>query len=373
MSPRLAAALGLALAAGCGDPGPAEEPETCTVPEGAGVGVPVTGDLCKRLSTYRLFDDVLAQDPVAGLVPYDLNTPLFSDYTDKLRWIWVPPGASMTWSDTDSFAMPVGTLIAKTFAYPVDRRDRDLGRRLLETRLLVHQEAGWKAASYVYDEASLAEGVPEATIAKAGAHIDASWIDEAGAERTNRYAVPNINQCSQCHEETEDVLGPIGPKARHLNRMNPGTSGNQLEGFIARGQLAGAPLPGAWPSVPVYDDPEAPLDARARGWLDINCAHCHNPRGAARTSGLDLTPGQTDLAKIGVCKAPVAAGTGSGGRRFGIVPGQPDASILVFRLESTEPEIRMPELGRNLVHAEGVALIRAWIEAMPGSCETPPP
>lgn len=54
-----------------------------------------------------------------------------------------------------------------------------------------------------------------------------------------------------------------------------------------------------------------------------------------------------------MCKAPVAAGTGSGGRRYGIVPGQPVASIMVFRLESTEPEIRMPELGRNLVHADG--------------------
>jgi hypothetical protein len=69
-----------------------------------------------------------------------------------------------------------------------------------------------------------------------------------------------------------------------------------------------------------------------------------------------------------MCKAPVATGRGSGGLTYDIVPGQPDASILVYRINSTEPEIRMPELGRNLIHAEGLALIREWIAAMPGDC-----
>jgi uncharacterized repeat protein (TIGR03806 family) len=350
------------------------EPETCTVADGAGVGVPLDGELCTRLSTYRLFTDVVAQEPTPGLVPFDLNTPLFSDYTDKSRFLWIPAGEAMTWYDTATFEMPVGTLIAKTFAYPLDRRDRSLGRRLLETRVLVHQTGGWKAAAYVYDPAGAdAPGGLDATLSKAGDFLDVDWIREDGATRHNRYVVPNINQCGQCHDEVVDVLGPIGPKARHLNRAVPGGSANQLEGWIQRGQLTGAPPPATWPSAPVFDDPEAPLEARARAWLDINCAHCHNPRGAARTSGLDLSITQTDPAMIGVCKAPVAAGTGSGGRRFGIVPGDPDASTLVYRLESTEPEIRMPELGRNLVHAEGVALIRAWIEAMPGTCPTPLP
>jgi uncharacterized repeat protein (TIGR03806 family) len=370
-----AAALALALAAGCGggDDGPAVEPDVCAVPDGEGVAVPVDGELCDRLSTYRLFTDVAAQTPAAGLRPFDLNTPLFSDYTDKARFLWLPPGAPMTWSDGDTFAMPVGTLIAKTFAYPRDRRERSLGRRLLETRLLVHQSDGWKAAAYVYDPAGAdAPGGLDATISKAGDFLDVDWIHDDGAARHNRYVVPNINQCGQCHEETVDRLGPIGPKARHLNRAIPGGGGNQLAGWIDRGELTGAPAPGSWPSAPVFDDPEAPLDVRARAWLDINCAHCHNPRGAARTSGLDLSITQTDPAMYGVCKAPVAAGTGSGGRQFGIVPGQPDASIFVFRLESTEPEIRMPELGRNLVHTESLALIRAWIEAMPGSCTAPP-
>jgi len=63
-----------------------------------------------------------------------------------------------------------------------------------------------------------------------------------------------------------------------------------------------------------------------------------------------------------------STGRGSGGRQYDILPGRPDASIMTYRIESTEPEIKMPELGRNLVHEEGAALIRAWIAAMPGSC-----
>ena len=367
--------IAVGLAACGGDDVALPAPDTCVVTDGAGPGVPLTGDLCQRLSTYRIFTDVVAQTVTDGLVPFELNTPLFSDYTDKLRWLWIPPGQAMTWSDGDTFAMPVGAMIVKTFAYPLDRRDRALGRRLLETRVLVHQADGWKAAAYVYDPTTAEEpGGLDARISIAGDFLDAQWIHDDGRVRTNRYAVPNRNQCGQCHEETEDVLGPIGPKARHLNRAVPGGAGNQLAGFIARGQLTGAPAePATWPAAPVFDDASAPVEGRARAWLDINCAHCHNPRGAARTSGLDLSLTQTDPSMIGICKAPVAAGTGSGGRRFGIVPGQPDASIMMFRLEATQPQIRMPELGRNLVHGEGVALIRDWIAAMPGTCSSPMP
>ena len=106
------------------------------------------------------------------------------------------------------------------------------------------------------------------------------------------------------------------------------------------------------------------LDARARAWLEINCAHCHNPAGPARNSGLDLLASQTNPTAYGVYKAPVAAGRGSGGREFDIVPGQPDKSIMVYRIASTDGGIMMPELGKRLVHEEGLALIREWIAAM---------
>jgi len=63
-------------------------------------------------------------------------------------------------------------------------------------------------------------------------------------------------------------------------------------------------------------------------------------------------------------KPPVAAGRGSGGFDYDIVPGDPDHSILLYRLDSTDPGIMMPELGRSTIDQEGVALIRAYIEAL---------
>ena len=72
---------------------------------------------------------------------------------------------------------------------------------------------------------------------------------------------------------------------------------------------------------------------------------------------------------MGVCKPPVAAGGGAGDLQYGIVPGDPDNSILHYRVASTKPDEMMPELGRSLVHEEGVALLREWIGTLPGSCD----
>jgi hypothetical protein len=67
---------------------------------------------------------------------------------------------------------------------------------------------------------------------------------------------------------------------------------------------------------------------------------------------------------LGVNKPPVAAGRGSGGHKYDIVPGQPEASILYHRMASTDPGVMMPELGRQRVHEEALALIHDWIQAM---------
>ena len=114
-----------------------------------------------------------------------------------------------------------------------------------------------------------------------------------------------------------------------------------------------------------WDDPSTgDVDSRARAWLEVNCAHCHNPAGPAKNSGLDLRVAAREPAHFGVFKSPVAAGRGTGNRLYDIVPGKPDESILLYRMESTDPGVMMPELGRQRVDARGVALIREWIAGM---------
>jgi len=128
--------------------------------------------------------------------------------------------------------------------------------------------------------------------------------------------------------------------------------------------LADAPSPAAAPRTPPLAETASAIALRARGYLDVNCAHCHRPGGAADTSGLDLRWGQAEPVRYGVEKRPVAAGRASADLQFDIAPGAPDASILVHRLESTDPGTMMPELGRSLVDREGLAVVRQWIAEM---------
>ncbi|MBU3671003.1 MAG: hypothetical protein FGM43_00540 [Sinobacteraceae bacterium] len=308
-----------------------------------------------------------------GVQAYQLPTPLFSDYAQKLRTVWLPPGEAARYSSTSVFEFPVGTVISKTFYY---RRDASQGGRvqeapalsaatldlravrLIETRLLVLRPGGWVALPYVWNEAQT-----EARLTRAGATLDLIRVKADGGEVPFAYMVPDSNQCAGCHAPNikAGALQPIGLKARHL-------PAEQLQAWSAAGVLRGLPAVTALPRTVDWTDESIELGVRARAYLDINCGHCHNRSGPADTSGLVLDASAVPDVSMGVCKPPVAAGQGTGNRRFGIVPGRPDESILLYRMESTDPGAMMPELGRHLAHDEGNALMRRWISALSGSC-----
>lgn len=323
------------------------------------------GEPLEKLSQYGLFvGDGSSQEPVAGVIPYDLNSALFSDYAEKFRFVKLPSGKTAEYRPDVSFEFPVGTIIAKTFAYPRDARNRALGRRLLETRILKREPQGWIGLPYIWNAEQT-----EAVLDVAGDLVDVRWTDEQGQERANNYIIPNSNQCKGCHK-LGDEMQPIGPKARHLNRDFAYAHGseNQLAYWTRVGALTGSPAPSDAPRLAVWNEPSSgSLDDRARAWLEINCAHCHNPGGPARNSGLDLMASQKGPTQFGIFKTPVAAGRGSGGRDYDIVPGMPDKSIMMFRITSVDPGIMMPELGKRLIHEEGAELVRQWIAAMPPS------
>lgn len=298
------------------------------------------------LSEYGLFRDARARTPSEGVVKYDLINPLFSDHTDKHRYVFVPAGQSVIYRASDVLDFPVGAVLIKTFAY---------GDHYLETRLLIHKADGWEALPYVWNETQT-----EAHYAPIGKRIDI----EAGAAGEGvpsfTYTVPNKNQCKTCHQNGDDVH-PIGPKARNLNHSGP-HGVNQISDWAERGILT--EVPDRVPVMAQAFNPAETIDAQARAYLDINCAHCHKATGSASNSGLWLDWEIRDPVKWGVGKHPTAAGRGSGDALVVIEPGKPLASIMSFRVASNEPGIAMPELGRALVHAEGAALIDAWIAQM---------
>jgi len=310
-----------------------------------------------RLSQYRLFLDAGARTPNARVTPYALNTELYADGATKFRFVFIPEGAVAQYNPSETFSLPVGAALIKTFAVPGE----DGAMRYLETRLLIHRADGWVAYPYVWNAAQT-----EAEYSSIGASIPVAWRDDEGVEHALTWRAPNRNQCKGCHDRDGEIA-PIGPSARNLNRVYPYAEGeeNQIAHWSALGLLTGAPAPGDAPRAPnAYDAGDGALALRARTYLDVNCAHCHNPHGPAATSGLDLRLANEAAYSWGVLKPPVAAGRSSAGMAFSIEPGNPDRSILPHRMASLDPGVMMPELGRQTVDARAVALIREWITDM---------
>lgn len=322
------------------------------------------------LSAYHFFRDAGARQPNDRVTAYDLNTALYSDGALKFRYVYIPPGRQAQYRDEGVFEFPVGTVLIKTFAFAADMRQPTQNVRFLETRLLIRRTDGWVAYPYVWNEAQT-----EARLSPIGANIPVAFTNEQGQAIALDWAVPNRNQCKGCHDLAGE-LTPIGPSVRNLNRLIsvlPHIEDDQaqyvthsvsvLRNWIDAGILDR--LPDDLPRVPAaYDPTGGSLDLRARAYLDVNCAHCHNPQGPAHTSGLDLRWSQHEAIAWGVGKRPVAAGRGSAGFEFAIDPGHPERSILLYRLRSTDPGVMMPEMGRQLVDDRGAALIEEWIAHM---------
>ena len=257
------------------------------------------------------------------------------------------------------FDFPEGSALIKTFYYPVDERNPDLGKQLLETRLLLRKKDGWEAVSYAWNEQQ-----NEAYKKIAGKTINASWIDFMGDERQVRYRVPNVNQCKECHA-AKDAITPIGPKAKNINKDFSFEEGdfNQLAYWMKKEIIDSFPEDLVSPVD--WRDETKDINDRARSYLDVNCGHCHSPTGNANSTGLYLNLVETRDINLGIYKKPVATGRGSGGNKYSIVPGKPDESILLYRMESMDPGIMMPESGRALTHKEAVEMIREWITKLP--------
>lgn len=310
-------------------------------PEGVSDAV-ITGDGMPRdLAEYGFFRDAAGREPALGVIPYRLNTPLFSDGAEKLRYVYVPQGKTAISAGEGLLQFPVGSALIKTFAFGEGDE-----QQFIETRVLLHRAEGWVALPYRWNAEQT-----QARLALAGARTE---ITTPSGDVIN-YRVPNKNQCKQCHS-IDDAVVPIGPKARNL-------SGDWLAEYASAGHLDSVPEDAD--TLPQWEQrADVPLNMAARAYLDVNCAHCHMPQGKASNSGLDLRWEQDDPTALGIRKRPVAAGRGSGGLNFSIVPGDPSRSIMVHRMGSDNPGVAMPELGKSTVDHEGLAIIESWIAEM---------
>lgn len=309
----------------------------------------------------------------AEAVPYDVNMPLFTDYASKHRALWLPKGTTIKVSADNQLTFPVGTVISKSFFYDEghagtpqlhrheSHRAGGANTRLLETRLLVLEADGWEPLSYIWNG-------DDARLTRTGAIIDVAM--DAGGATAFPYVVPTRNECGKCHalDHRSDKLVPIGLTLAQLTATDSG-GGAALKaminkGWLPKGSASQEPMT-RWTDTALA--PEA-IETAARDYLDSNCAHCHSETGSAKNSGLHLQRSTATQRAIGICKPPIAAGKGSGGRLYSIVPGRTDASILSYRMASSDPSRRMPETGRSLVHSQGLTLVNSWINSLSGDC-----
>jgi uncharacterized repeat protein (TIGR03806 family) len=289
------------------------------------------------LSDYGFFADAAAQQPARGVTAYRLNTPLWSDGAEKLRFVYIPPGQQAKAQGEGLLDLPVGSALIKTFKF---------GGKLIETRVLLHRAEGWVALPYVWDADQ-----QEARLTLGGTRIELA----GPVGQPISYAVPNKNQCKECHGVSRQVT-PIGPKAYNL-------SAAWLEALNKAGKLDH--VPAVANRIPLWEERDHADGAlAARGYLEANCAHCHNPGGAASNSGLYLGWLESDPIKLGIGKRPVAAGRGSGNLDFDVVAGDPAHSILYYRMASLEGGVAMPELGRSALDPAGLAAVQRWIGEM---------
>jgi len=352
------------------------------------------------LSEWNFFTDIRNQVPAEGVIPFEVTSALFTDSALKHRFVTLTKGGRIEYSnDTTRWQSPVGTIYVKTFAYPPNLEDPETDglEQLVETRLISHvaaeddrlscsgAESCWQVHVYVYNDE-----MTDAICQSGGATVSVEYTDPVDEVQKSvpNYGVPSNGACRRCHGA--DNTRTLGPSTGMLNRGNDYLGepvppvANQIDQLYALDMLAPEPPPNDEGVRTTYVDPvsytadcqtPACFHEAARSYLDPNCSHCHAPDGEAKGTGLYLDYTSMDPANAtiedflswGVCRLPTSAGgvKNCGDADFDIVPGDPDNSILLCRINSATPGEMMAPLGRSLVDDDGYDVVRQWIMDLP--------
>ena len=292
-----------------------------------------------NLTDMGVFSGTLSDlTPGAGVQLYELHSTLFTDYSTKQRLIRMPEGTSMRYENSDLLpSFPDNTLIAKTFYYNIDDRDPSLGKQVIETRIFLKRNGTWEAADYIWNTAQT-----EAIYTTNGSAVPISYIDIDGETQNVDYLVPSQQECFKCHDNNMETF-PIGMKLRSMNFSPSYTSMNQLDYFISNDLLAGLDNSSSVSVLPDWTDTaNFDLFERSRAYIDINCAHCHNPGGAVSNFDLDFRY-ETEQTETGIYA---------------------NRGEIEARTQSTTPTYRMPQLGRTVVHSEAVAMLIDYLDTI---------
>jgi uncharacterized repeat protein (TIGR03806 family) len=297
--------------------------------------------IAQKLSQTGCF---LASDPkvpAPALVPYDVNSPLWSDGAEKARWIALPQGGKISIGADGDWDLPIGAVTVKEFR---------LGGKRVETRLFMrHTDGSWAGYTYEWNDAET-----EATLLVDGK------TKQIGSQT---WTYPSRAQCMGCHNGATG--GTIGLETAQLNRTKAyadGSSVNQLDKLAALGAFSDAtPLPAERPALPSPAAADVSAEAKARSYLHSNCGFCHRPQGTGRGAA-DFRFSRT-FAGTHVCNTtPEEGDLGIAGAKL-FVPGDTSKSLISVRMHRTG-DGRMPPLASSIVDNTGTAAVDAWISSV---------
>jgi uncharacterized repeat protein (TIGR03806 family) len=316
-------------------------------------------DFPSLLSETGAFTDLITLEPSPGLLPYEVQSPLWSDGAFKRRWLALPDKATIHFSETGAWQFPEGSVFVKHFEMPLDEAHPE-ERRRLETRFWIvagpdHQYG----LSYKWNDSGT-----DAELLLGSQSEMLSISDAEGQLRSQPYFYPGPADCLACHSASAGFV--LGVRTAQLNREQSYAPEsppiNQLLALSGWGMLDAeldAEAAARAPQLSELTDASAGVEQRVRSYWDSNCSMCH-AGSEGSVAGWDARF-STPLSEQGLGDAP-KNGAFAGSQL--IANGAPERSFILARSNSVEPALRMPPLGRNRVDSTYVELLRQWITSL---------
>jgi Fibronectin type III domain len=300
---------------------------------------PVVSQFLPKLSQLHIFSGKLSDlNPSANAFKYELSNSLYTDYAHKQHLIALPKGEAMIYYDDGLPIFPDGTVLVKTLYYNLNETDLSVGKKIIETGLLIKESGIWHLGNYVWNEDQTDAFLDEESHA-----LPVNWIDAQGNEKNIVYKISNYPSCIMCHQNNGKRT-PLGPKLRNMNFDVDGI--NQLQQFIDDGYLVGAPATSSIGVLPKWEDSSFSAEIRTRVYFDVNCSHCHSPGGYHNMNhsghGMDLRF-ETSFDDSKIYEHRYAMQT---------------------RLPTSIQGYSMPFIGVTVPHAEALALIIPFLESL---------
>jgi uncharacterized repeat protein (TIGR03806 family) len=309
-----------------------------------------TDTIPKKLSQTGCVDTSDARKVANGVIPYGVNSPLWSDGAEKERYFAIPDGTTITVKGDGDWDLPVGSVTLKTFI---------VGGKRVETRYFVrHEDGEWAGYTYEWNEDE----------------TDADLLPPAGKTKQvgdQTWTYPTRSQCLSCH--TAPAGRTLGLETAQLNgnfKYTASLEANQIKQLNQMGYFT-TPITQATDTLPALPKPtgaeQGKLEDRARAYLHSNCSHCHRSGGTGGgTMDFRFSLPFIDVRACNV--APNEGDLGVAGAKI-IVPGDPAKSIISIRTHALDAT-RMPALGTKVVDTAGVELLDDWIRSL-SSCPAP--